>query len=163
MTYSDDIVGWSAVQGLTSLGASGYYTENDNYWPSSTVYVTASYLNVRTGPGTSYTIIKQEPHGAFGTIEFGRMTDNNGYVWVPVYFSDGTVGWCTILYLQPENFSYKISPTQGYYYTVQSGDTLWDIAYLAYGNGSYYWYIMDANGLTNTTIYPGEVLYIPIL
>jgi len=119
-----------------------------------------SYLNVSTGPGRSYSIIKQEPYSTVGTIEFGQMTDNNGYVWVPVYFSDGTVGCCTILYLQPENLNYKISPTQGYYYNVQPGDTLWDIAYLAYGDGSYYWYIMDANGLNDTTIYPGQVLYI---
>lgn len=46
-------------------------------------------------------------------------------------------------------------------YTVQKGDTLWSIARRFLDNGSRYNEIMNLNGLTSTTIYPGQVLKIP--
>ena len=49
-------------------------------------------------------------------------------------------------------------------YTVQSGDTLWAISEKAYGNGSKYELIFEANKpmLTHPDkIYPGQVLRIP--
>lgn len=46
-------------------------------------------------------------------------------------------------------------------YTVQKGDTLWSIARRFLSNGSRYNEIMNLNGLTSTTIYPGQVLKIP--
>lgn len=46
-------------------------------------------------------------------------------------------------------------------YTVQKGDTLWSIANRFLGNGSRYNEIMNLNGLTSTTIYPGQILNMP--
>lgn len=46
-------------------------------------------------------------------------------------------------------------------YTVQKGDTLWSIARRFLDNGSRYNEIMNLNGLTSTTIYPGQNLNIP--
>lgn len=46
-------------------------------------------------------------------------------------------------------------------YTVQSGDTLWDIAADMLGNGSRYPEIKRLNGLGGDTIYPGQTLQIP--
>ena len=46
-------------------------------------------------------------------------------------------------------------------YTVVSGDTLWGIAERFLGAGEKYVQIMSANGLTDSLIYPGQVLVIP--
>lgn len=43
-------------------------------------------------------------------------------------------------------------------YTVKQGDTLWTIAKLQLGDGSKYKTIMELNGLTTTTIIPGQIL-----
>ena len=45
-------------------------------------------------------------------------------------------------------------------YTVASGDTLWKIAEKFLGDGALYKNIMDLNGLTSTSISPGQVLKI---
>ncbi len=47
-------------------------------------------------------------------------------------------------------------------YTVESGDTLWDISERFYGDGSKYQVIADASGISNPDlIQPGQVLTIP--
>ncbi|MBR0423296.1 MAG: LysM peptidoglycan-binding domain-containing protein [Clostridia bacterium] len=46
-------------------------------------------------------------------------------------------------------------------YRVKSGDTLWGIARQYLGGGPRYKEILDANGLTNDMIYPGQILKIP--
>lgn len=43
-------------------------------------------------------------------------------------------------------------------YTVKQGDTLWAIAKLQLGDGSKYKEIMELNGLTTSTIVPGQIL-----
>lgn len=45
-------------------------------------------------------------------------------------------------------------------YKVESGDTLWNIAKRFLGSGEKYREIMDLNGLTSDTIYPGQILKI---
>ena len=47
-------------------------------------------------------------------------------------------------------------------YTVNAGDTLWDIAQSQLGNGSRYKEIMTLNGLTSDIIQPGQVLKLPV-
>ncbi len=46
-------------------------------------------------------------------------------------------------------------------YTVQSGDTLWDIAQNQLGDGARFREIIAINGLLSDTIYPGQVLQLP--
>jgi N-acetylmuramoyl-L-alanine amidase len=46
-------------------------------------------------------------------------------------------------------------------YTVAKGDSLWGIAKAKLGSGARYPEIMSLNGLSSTTIYPGQVLKIP--
>ena len=46
-------------------------------------------------------------------------------------------------------------------YTVQSGDSLWQIAQSQLGNGARYQEIKALNGLSDDTIYPGQVLQLP--
>ena len=51
--------------------------------------------------------------------------------------------------------------TGGRTYTVQSGDTLWDIAQSQLGDGARFREIIAINGLLSDTIYPGQVLQLP--
>lgn len=51
--------------------------------------------------------------------------------------------------------------TAGRTYTVQSGDTLWDIAQRQLGDGARFREIISINGLLSDTIYPGQVLQLP--
>ena len=46
-------------------------------------------------------------------------------------------------------------------YTVQSGDSLWQIAQSQLGDGARYQEIKALNGLSDDTIYPGQVLQLP--
>lgn len=46
-------------------------------------------------------------------------------------------------------------------YTVQSGDTLWNIAQSQLGDGARFREIIAINGLLSDTIYPGQVLQLP--
>jgi len=53
------------------------------------------YLNVRTGPGTTYSIIKAMPSGTVVTL-LGR---NATATWAKVQLTDGTTGWMSASYL----------------------------------------------------------------
>jgi uncharacterized protein YraI len=57
--------------------------------------VTAYALNVRTGPGTTYTILKAVPRGTVVSL-LGR---NSAATWAKVRLADGTVGWMSGAYL----------------------------------------------------------------
>lgn len=48
-------------------------------------------------------------------------------------------------------------------YTVKKGDTLWDIAQKHLKNGSRYPEIKNMNNLTSDTIYPGQILELPVM
>jgi LysM repeat protein len=56
----------------------------------------------------------------------------------------------------------RANPTSTQTYTVQSGDTLWDIAERAYGDGRQYTRIAEASGVSDPNhIVPGQTLTIP--
>ncbi len=155
-------VGWVAEEYLSDNGATGYYSSTGNFWPSAEVYVTASALYVHSGPGLSYPNINMVYGGQTGYVEYGGLVDSGGYVWIAVVFTSSVVGWVAMNYLSPASTTwYTTSPAQGYYYYVQSGDTLWGMASTAYGNGNLYYLIENANGLGSTSIYVGEYLYVP--
>ena len=62
---------------------------------------------------------------------------------------------------QPNQPNQSVESGEFTMYTVQQGDTLSRIASRFYGNSGEYQKIMDANGLTNTNIYPSQPLKIP--
>lgn len=154
-------VGWVATQFLAIGSPSGEFSAGYNFWPSSEIYVSVSGLYVHPAPSLSSPNINLVDYGQTGWIEYGGLVYNSGYMWAPVVFSNGVIGWVAMNFLQPYSTSYTGSPVPGYYYTVQSGNTLWGIASTAYGNGNDYVYIMAANGLSSSYLYVGEVLYLP--
>ena len=59
-------------------------------------------------------------------------------------------------------FTSETNSSQNYFeYTVQKGDTLWDLAQKYLGNGTRYTEIKTLNNLTSDTIYTGQTLKIP--
>ena len=53
------------------------------------------------------------------------------------------------------------APKTGNVYVVEVGDSLWDIACQAYGDGNRYHEIIRLNNLDNDTIFPGQLLEMP--
>jgi uncharacterized protein YgiM (DUF1202 family) len=54
-----------------------------------------NYLNVRTGPGATYSVIKAVPAGTIVSL-LGRNAPSS---WAKVQLADGTVGWMSATYL----------------------------------------------------------------
>ena len=59
-----------------------------------------SGTNVRSGPGTGYSIIRALPDQTKGTRVLTGKYYNNGYWWDKVYFDDGTVGFVATNFLR---------------------------------------------------------------
>ncbi len=62
--------------------------------PTATV-ANVYYLNLRTGPGTTYSVIKAVPSGSVVTL-LGRSSAST---WAKVQLLDGSVGWMSAKYL----------------------------------------------------------------
>lgn len=79
-------IGWAAGVYLTAVSA-GPFSIGD------TVYVTSDTLNVRSGPGTGYSIIDTIVYGTNGLIIDGPVSAD-GYVWYEIEYVGGTyTGW----------------------------------------------------------------------
>lgn len=50
-------------------------------------------LSVRSGPGTSYSVIGTLPQGYVGSLYSAEEISANGYTWVPIYNSGHTAFW----------------------------------------------------------------------
>jgi len=82
---------------LVGVASAGIFNYGD------TVKTKAS-VNVRSGAGTSYSIIKTEPSGVTGTDDNTAEKYANGYYWTVIKYSDGIRGWSVISvpsWLQP--------------------------------------------------------------
>lgn len=89
-------IGWVAGVYLTVV-SSGAFSIGD------TVYVTSDTLNVRSGPGTGYSVIDIITYGTNGLIIDGPVTAN-GYVWYEIEYVGGTyAGWVASDFLALEN------------------------------------------------------------
>lgn len=63
--------------------------------------VTASSLNVRSGPGTSYSKVGSLFRGDTGYLYDAREVSADGYTWVPISKGDGILwGWIASEYIQ---------------------------------------------------------------
>jgi uncharacterized protein YgiM (DUF1202 family) len=95
---SDGLVGWCFAQYLTP-------TNSPPSPPPPPVPVSAHYqvtaygLNIRSGPGTSYSLV--------GTLKqndiVAGISANSDSSWIQIQRSDGLTGWCSAQYLTPVN------------------------------------------------------------
>lgn len=83
--WGTNLSGWVASQYLGAGGGSPWA-------PGTAVSVSVDRLNLRTGAGTSYQVIRAYSRGTSATVT-GNGTWANGYLWVPVRVTDGTNGW----------------------------------------------------------------------
>lgn len=93
---------------------------------------TTDVLNMRSGPGTSYTVLQVLPEGTKLTVV--DSTSNSG--WVKVKTSSGTTGWCSREYLKLSSSTatptLSLSPTSK---TVEVGESF-TLTVTATNNGS---------------------------
>lgn len=88
--------GWVAGAYLT-VASSGAFSIGD------TVYATSDSLNVRSGPGTGFSVIDTITYGTNGLIIDGPVTAD-GYVWYQIEYVGGTYnGWVASEFLALEN------------------------------------------------------------
>jgi hypothetical protein len=113
--------------------------DTGNNGPSQTDYATA---------------ITQRPINPLSTSPWANSNAANNYAGGPQSFANFDSNY------QPITASDPGSAPAGY--TVQDGDTLQTIAARLWGDGSMWWLIADANGLTGTeTLQAGQTLQIP--
>lgn len=83
--------GWVASEYLGLVTIDGIYI-------GATVYVASDSLNVRSGPGTGYTIESTLSYGTEGYVIDGPVYAN-GYTWWQIEYLGGYVGWAAGEYL----------------------------------------------------------------
>lgn len=157
----------SRIQQTSSI-STGPATNTGNTAPSPTPG------SVTTENGQTYYVVK--PNDSLWTI--AETVYKDGYSWTKIANANNLANPSTIftgdkLLLpnapQPSQLGQMLQPTSasanaitGNSYTVQKGDTLWDIALRAYADGYSWTKIANANNLTNPNlIFSGNVLVIP--
>lgn len=66
-----------------------------------TYKVTASTLNVRSGPGLDYAVIATKPYGSLVYTVSPVETEADGYTWLHVRYSGKLTGYVALEYLYP--------------------------------------------------------------
>ena len=140
-------------------------------------FVPAVNVNKSTGAGLlpGDVLLQEQNHTAMyvgnGKIvhatgnEMGKATggqpgDQTGReICIANYYNYSPGGWDIVLRYAHQDEPYPPVPSDTY--IVKSGDSLWGIAEKLLGSGMRYTEIMQLNGLTSVTIYPGQVLHIP--
>ncbi len=76
----------------------GRYLASVGFVIGDAVFVDANYVNIRSGPGTGYSIIDQLSYGATGEVIAGPSSAN-GYTWYKIQYRTSATGWIAGLYL----------------------------------------------------------------
>jgi uncharacterized protein YraI len=103
IVLADGRTGWSYapyLQTNVNIGSLPLWTGGTSGAPTSGATATvagANYLNVRSGPGTTYAPILAIPRGTVVTL-IGR---NSSGGWLKIQLPRGTQGWSSASYLQP--------------------------------------------------------------
>lgn len=93
---SNGTSGWVADRYVQAVAQNSSPTATS---ASATSMQTTASLNLRSGPGTTYTAVEILPSGTIVTVT-GPGQASGGYTWLPVRKSNGTTGWVASLYLR---------------------------------------------------------------
>lgn len=138
-----------------SSGSSAHYDYPDKFVTvGDTSAVTLTDLNMRSGPGTQYSIIRVVP-----TSAYLRITDENDG-WFKVDYS-GTSDYVSKRYVSTQSNPVLVTTLSTANYIVQPGDTLYKIAAK---NNTTVPTILSVNKLANPNVLSvGQPLAIPVI
>lgn len=91
---ANSIAGYVAGAFLGSTG--GDFVVGD------TVFVDSDNVNVRSGPGTGFSIIDLANYGTVGSVIAGP-SDSDGYVWYKLQYNGSSIGWIAGDFLSPSS------------------------------------------------------------
>ncbi|MCO5220559.1 MAG: SH3 domain-containing protein [Thermomicrobiales bacterium] len=87
---------------VTANGTDGYvvgqYLAEVGYPIGSNVVVNSNYVNIRSGPGTTYGVTDQLSTGATAQV-IGGPSAGNGYTWYQIQYQTSLTGWIAGMYL----------------------------------------------------------------
>jgi len=91
---------------VTANGINGYvagqYLSSVGFVVGDDVFVNSNNVNVRSGAGTSYSIIDQLDDGALAEV-IGGPSSANGYTWYRIQYETSLTGWIAGTYLTISN------------------------------------------------------------
>ncbi|MFR8871192.1 SH3 domain-containing protein [Paraclostridium sordellii] len=94
--FKDGSTGWISDRYVTiATNDTVNITNKDIHVADGSAQVTVSELNVRSGPGTNYSVISQVKKGNILAV-IAVNTSNN---WLKIQFKDGTTGWVSGKYV----------------------------------------------------------------
>ncbi len=135
-------------------GLNGYSKENVNVNPSSKPVVQQPQSQPQSTEVT-YTVKNGDTLSGiaskYGT-SYQQIAAYNGISNSNIIYAG------QVLKIPGTSVSTPVQQSSAEYYTVKSGDCLWNIAVRYYGNGNMYTTIKKLNGLTSDKIYPGQKL-----
>ncbi len=91
---SDGKEGYCSAQYIKLSGTDSTSSGSQSSTSSSATAVTTDALNLRSGPGSSYSVLKTLPKGQTVTV-----VDQSNPSWIKVKTSDGKEGYCSAQYL----------------------------------------------------------------
>jgi uncharacterized protein YgiM (DUF1202 family) len=87
---------------VTANGVNGYvvgqYLAEVGFPIGSNVVVNSNNVNIRSGPGTTYSVTGQLSTGATAQV-IGGPTSGNGYTWYKIQYQGSVTGWIAGIYL----------------------------------------------------------------
>jgi lipoprotein-anchoring transpeptidase ErfK/SrfK len=93
---SDGQEGWITTAWINLAGVNldydGYLVKTPSPVPPATIWVSGARVNLRTGPGTNFSVIQKLTYEE-RLLLLGRLSDNT---WLYVKTSDGQEGWITM-------------------------------------------------------------------
>jgi uncharacterized protein YgiM (DUF1202 family) len=89
---------WYVTANAVNGYVAGQFLEEIGFVVGDDVAVTSNNVNVRSGPGTTFSIIDQLNTGDIGEV-IGGPTTANGYAWYQLQYETSLTGWVASAYL----------------------------------------------------------------
>lgn len=93
-----DVNGWAYAEYIAIGGAAATAASTGSSGTRGAATVVTNLLNLRSGPGTNYSVVAQLPYGTTVQI-IGDPKAGNGYTWIEVQARGFGQGWVSAQYL----------------------------------------------------------------